>query len=110
MNKFLLSLVLLLGLNFTAQAEQKSRRELRGDKHYFVYSFDKAIDLYKHAKHLTIEGQRRLAKSYANLEQNIAAEAAYARLVGLPDGNFPEDKYNYAMILKKNGKDEQSKV
>lgn len=109
MNKLLLALLFLFGTSFTAAAEEKSRKEIRGDKHYFVYSFEKAIDSYKHAKHLTVEGQRRLAKSYACLEQNSAAENAYSILVAMA-GSHPEDYYSYAMVLKKNGKTEQSSM
>lgn len=107
MNKLLLSLILILGFGFTASADPKSRRELRGDKHFFVYRFEKAIDAYTHTKSLTTEGQRRLAKSYWNLGQHEQAESAYARLVNCTDCTG-EDFYSYAMILKANGKIDQS--
>lgn len=107
MNKLLLSLLLIFGLGFTASADPKSRKELRGDKHFFVYRFEKAIDAYTHTKNLSTEGQRRLAKSYYNLGQHAQAEAAYARLVTCTDCTG-DDFYCYAMILKANGKIDQS--
>jgi len=108
MNKLLLSLLLIFGLGFTASADPKSRKELRGDKQFFVYRFEKAIDAYTHTKELTVEGQRRLAKSYSNLGLNTESESAYARLVSNTDGTTSDDYYNYAMILKANNKTDQS--
>lgn len=107
MNKLLLTLLLITGLGFTASADPKSRKELRGDKQFFVYRFEKAIDAYTHTKTLTTEGQRRLAKSYNNLGQNVQAEAAYARLVTCADCTG-DDYYSYAMVLKANNKLDQS--
>lgn len=109
MNKLLLSLILILGLGFTASADPKSRRELRGDKQFFVYRFEKAIDAYTRVKTLTTEGQRRLATSYRNIGQNAQAEAAYARLVTCSDCTG-DDYYDYAMMLKANGKTDQSDI
>jgi len=86
----------------------KSNREKRGDKYFFVYSFDKAIESYTSTKELTIEGQRRLAASYDNMHQNMLSEAAYLELINFPEGVLPEDYYNYAMILKTNGKYNES--
>ena len=108
MNKLLLTLALILGFGLSAFADPKSRKELRGDKQFFVYRFEKAIDSYSHAKNLSIEGQRRLATSYSNLGQNQQAEITYARLAGNTDGSNSNDYYNYAMILKQNGKQDQS--
>ena len=106
-NIFLLTIV-FIGIGVNAFAEEKSSRELKGDKYFFVYSFDKAIDSYTRAKQLTVEGQRRLAESYVNLEQNLLSEQAYFTLTSKSEGVLAEDHYNYAMLLKKNGKIEES--
>ncbi|MDO9186465.1 MAG: OmpA family protein [Bacteroidia bacterium] len=110
MKKIYIPLIVLIGMGFTATAQKKSSKEKRGDKYAFSYTFDKAIESYNKAKNLTPEGQRHLAESYANMNQNVEAEAAYATLVARSEGVIPEDYYNYAMILKTNSKyDEANK-
>ena len=91
-------------------AQKKSKDELKGDQYTFIYSFDKAIIAYTHAKHLSLQGQRRLADGYHKMDQNIQSEEIYATMISAHEGCLPEDYYNYAMILKTNGKyDEASK-
>ncbi|MBI5539452.1 MAG: OmpA family protein [Bacteroidia bacterium] len=87
---------------------EKSHKELKGDKQSFNYSYDKAIEKYTHTKNLSVEGQRRLAEAYHNTVQNIEAEIAYSKLINRNEELFPEDYYNYAMVLKANGKYEES--
>jgi len=106
--KLIFTLMLFIGLGFNAEAADKHRREIRGDKYFFVYSFEKAISWYTHAKTLTTEGQRRLAESYKNLNRYEEAEEAYAVLTERTDGVVPEDYYNYALVLRANGKYDQS--
>jgi outer membrane protein OmpA-like peptidoglycan-associated protein len=110
MKKLFIPLILFIGISINATAQEKSTKELKGDKYAFRYSFEKAIDSYSRAKQLTPEGQRKLAESYYNLNQNIESEAAYSKLISAQTGLIPEDYYNYAMVLKTNGKyDEYSK-
>src|ERR1019366_1341061 len=104
MKKVLLSVIILMGIGMNAFAQKKSCKEKRGDKYYFVYSFVKAIDSYTHAKNLSLEGQRKLAKSYSDLNDNVSAEGVYSKLTGTPGGNLPMDDYNYARVLQANGK------
>ncbi|KJS05023.1 MAG: hypothetical protein VR77_09700 [Flavobacteriales bacterium BRH_c54] len=106
-NLFIL-VIALLGFGINAFAEDKSNREIKGDKHFFVYSFDKAIDYYSNTKDLTVEGHRRLAESHRNLEQNLDAERVYSILIEKNTDLLPEDYYQYAMVLKINGKQEAS--
>ena len=106
-NLFIL-LIAILGFGINIFAEDKSNREIKGDKHFFVYSFDKAIDYYSNTKNLTVEGHRRLAESHRNLEQNLDAERAYSILIEKKTDLLPEDYYQYAMVLKINGKQEAS--
>jgi len=49
-----------------------------------------------------------LALSYHNMGQNIQSEAAYSKLISAQEGILPEDYYNYAMVLKTDGKYEES--
>ncbi|MDI1353295.1 MAG: OmpA family protein [bacterium] len=100
----------LIRLNSAAQQETKSRKELRGDKYAFVYSFDKAIHIYKHVHHLTVDGKRNLARSYYNINQFTNAEAAYANLVKDTFQIKPNDYYVYAMALKSNAKYSEAEV
>lgn len=91
-----------------AIAEEKSAKELKGDKYYFVYSFDKAIDVYSKEKELSVKGQRNLAKSYFNMNQNIKSEETYFKIITEAIGVEPTDYYNYAMVLKADGKYDES--
>ncbi len=89
-------------------AQEKSNKELTGDKYSFDYSYNKAISSYNHTKLLSLEGQRSLALAYHNMNKNTEAEAAYSKLMTATTGLLPEDYYNYAMVLKINGKYEEA--
>lgn len=108
MKKLYIPIILFIGIGINVTAQEKSTKEIRGDKYAFNYSFDKAIDFYTHAKHLSVEGQRKLALSYHNMNQNIQSEEAYSVLINSPAGVLPEDYYNYAMVLKTNGKNDEA--
>lgn len=108
MKNIFISFIVLFGFIFNGYSLEKSNRELKGDKHYFVYAFDKAIDMYRRTKDLTVEGQRRLAISYRNMGNNPKSEEVYAKLLAAPSGVIAEDHYNYAMVLKNSGKYDES--
>jgi outer membrane protein OmpA-like peptidoglycan-associated protein len=108
MKKIFIPVFLLLGIGINVTAQVKSSEELKGDKYSFVYSFDKAIESYNHAKQLTLDGQRKLAEAYHKTDLNIKAEEAYEKLMKESQGLIPEDYFNYAMVLKTNGKYEES--
>jgi outer membrane protein OmpA-like peptidoglycan-associated protein len=108
MKTIFITLLLFAGIGLTAGTQVKSRKELKGDKCFFIYAFEKAIDAYSHTKNLTTEGQRHLAESYHNIRRNAESECAYKKLVSLSEGVIPEDYYDYAMVLKNNGKIEES--
>jgi outer membrane protein OmpA-like peptidoglycan-associated protein len=108
MKKLVIPILLFIGIGLTSFTEDKSKKELRGDKYFTTYAFDKAIEIYSHTKHLSTDGQRHLAMSYHLLNQNVKAEIAYAKLTNETTGVLPEDYYSYAMILKGNGKFEES--
>ena len=55
MKNIFILIIAFIGFGINATAEEKSSRELKGDKHYFVYSFDKAIDWYNSSKKLSVE-------------------------------------------------------
>jgi len=108
MKKLFIPTIIFIGLTVNGFAQEKSKKEKQGDKYYFVYSFNKAIDCYTHAKHLSVDGQRKLAKSYQDENKDTLAEIAYSKLLITAGGNLPEDYYDYAMILKDNGKYQES--
>lgn len=98
----------LFCISFSVKAQEKSYEEKRGDKYVFSFSYQKAIESYNRAKELSSDGQRNLAESYNKVDSNKQAESAYATLVALPSGLVAEDYYKYAMVLKMNGKFEES--
>jgi outer membrane protein OmpA-like peptidoglycan-associated protein len=53
---------------------------------------------------LTTGGQRNLAENYSHIGQNVQSEAAYLKLITDGKDILPEDYYNYAMVLKSNGR------
>ncbi len=108
MNKLFIPLFMLIGINGSIHAQEKSHKELKGDRYAFTYSYQKAIDTYKHTKHLTLDGQRNLAMSYHKTGQNVLAESAYAQLLSEVSIPVAEDYYNYATVLKMNGKYDES--
>lgn len=108
MRSLIIIISLCIAASTSAFAFEKSSKEISGDKFYFIYAFDKAISSYKGAKELSTEGKRRLAKSYFNMEEYVKSELAYSVLVNATEGNVSEDFYNYAMILKCNGKYDES--
>ena len=96
--------ILFIGLSVNGIAQEKPNKEKRGDTYYFVYSFNKAIDCYTHTKNLSIDGQRKLAKSYQSEKKDSLAEITYSKIINTTVGNLPDDYYNYAMVLAGNSK------
>jgi len=108
MKKIFIYAISFIGLSINAFAQEESGKEKKGDEYYFIYAYNKAIDEYTHTKNLSIEGHRKLAKSYQNENKDSLAEITYAKLISLPGGGLPEDYYDYAMILKDNCKYQES--
>ena len=104
MKKITIALYLCVLVNVSGFAQGKSRHEMKGDRYAFLYDFDGAIDAYEKANHLTSNGQRSLASSYHKIGLNSNAEEAYAVLYKSKTVLSPEDYYNYALVLRMNGK------
>ena len=100
MKKILLSIVVLIGISLSAFAQEKSSKEKKGDKFYFIHAYDNAINKYSRTKNLTVPGQRNLAESYRILKENEKSEETYAKLINVGHELNAEDYYNYAMVLK----------
>jgi outer membrane protein OmpA-like peptidoglycan-associated protein len=86
-----------------ATAQEKTSKEIKGDAYYFVYDFEKAINKYESTK-LTEEGQRKYAAALQKMERFEEAEVQYAVLVDSESNRVAEDYFNYASVLKSNGK------
>lgn len=110
MKKLFTPIILLIAICLHATAQEKSHKEMQGDKFAFRYSYEKAIESYNQAKMLTIEGQRHLAEAYRKLDKNAESELVYEKLIIQSDGVLPVDYFNYAMVLKSNGRYQQSAV
>ena len=110
MKKLFIPIILLIAICIDATAQEKSHKEMQGDKFDFRYLYVKAIESYNASKTLTVEGQRHLAEAYRKLDQNSESELVYEKLIKQSDGVLPVDFFNYAMILKSNGKYQQSAV
>ena len=104
--------LLLVGLIFSIVATsfaQKTGKETKGDKYFNKYSFSKAIEKYKAVDGLTLEGQRNLAESYKNTNQNDLSASVYAGFINQAEAKS-EDFYNYASVLRMEGKYDESNV
>ncbi|MFN3445499.1 MAG: hypothetical protein ACK44D_07155, partial [Bacteroidia bacterium] len=75
MKKIFTTIMLLVSISFVAQSQEKSAKEIRGDKYVFNYSYNKAIRMYNKVTPLSIGAMRNLAKSYSSLDSNVQAEA-----------------------------------
>lgn len=105
-----MSLLVLMIISLSAFAQEKSSREIRGDKFFFIYNYDRAIDLYSRAKNLTVAGQRKLAECYKIMGQDNKLEKVYNILLSDENKLIAEDHFNYAMLLKKGDKYSESDV
>jgi outer membrane protein OmpA-like peptidoglycan-associated protein len=88
---------------------QKSNRERRGDAYYEVFSYYDAIQHYSRVNDITPEGKLRLAESYRKTGQYLLAERVYEGVVN-SEFSTPEDLFNYASILRINGKYAESNL
>jgi outer membrane protein OmpA-like peptidoglycan-associated protein len=88
-------------LNVTAQ--EKTKKESRGDAFNFLNNFEKAIGNYE-ATMLTEEGLRKYAIALQKAERYLEAEIQFANLVNSSKGKVPEDYFRYATSLKQNEK------
>ncbi len=119
--KLIISILLLLGVSVQVNAQKsslnkqndnqdKTSKELLGDKYAFSYSYEKAITTYSNTKDLTLDGKRNLAMSYQKMDMFKQADSMYLTFINSSAGIIPEDYYNYAQVLKKESKITQSDV
>lgn len=108
MKKIFIPILAFIFICFNVSAQKKTNKERLGDKYAFSYSYSKAIKFYSKAKQLTFDGQRQLAECYHKVDSNIQSELSYTILFASVGEVLPEDYFNYAMVLKINGKYDES--
>jgi hypothetical protein len=104
MKTLLLLLIVCIAFSLNLIAQEKSGKEIKGERYSFNYSYDRAIKSFATSKNLSVDGQRALAESYHKTDQNMLAEETYSKMIGEGFEIIPEDYYNYAKVLKINGK------
>jgi hypothetical protein len=110
MKNLIILIIACTVFSFNLSAQQKSYRETRADKFAYNYSYDRVIKTLSGRTNLSVEGQRNLAVSYHKMDQNTESEKLYSKLITNGIGIVAEDYYNYAMVLKMNGKNEASNI
>lgn len=96
-------LLLFLVLSTIVALGQKSSKEIKADQLFRAFSYDKAILKYSAVKDLSVEGKRNLAEAYFKQNDFINAESSYVNLMQTNATNA-EDLFNYAYVLRRNGK------
>jgi outer membrane protein OmpA-like peptidoglycan-associated protein len=86
---------------------QKTPKEIKGDKYYERFSFSQAIENYSAVDGLSIEGNRRLAKSYINAGNYPESKVVFERYINSSDATA-DDYFEYAMVLRLNGNYDES--
>ena len=109
MKKIYFYILIVVFCPFTLIIGQKNLKELKGDKFYKEYSYTDAIKKYTSAGSLTVDGFRKLAESYRNIGDFDGAEESYNAFINKSKAT-PEDWFNYALVLKTNGKYDEANV
>lgn len=102
-------LLLFLSLATLIVLGQKSAKEIKADKLFKAFSYERAIVKYSAIKDLSIEGKRNLAEAYIKQNDFVKAEEAYVNLMQ-SNQRASEDLFNYAYVLRRNGKYADSDV
>lgn len=110
MKNFIILIIACVVISFNLSAQQKSYREKRADKFALTYSYDRVIKTLSGKTNLSVDGQRILAESYHKMDQNEKSEEVYAKMMSEGLEIEVEDYYNYAMVLKMNGKYDASNL
>ena len=99
MKKYIIIAAFLLPISVLAQTPSVKK----ADKAFKSFSYPKVIEKLEGKKDISTNAVRELAASYAFVGQYAKAEETYARLSAAPD-KIPTDLYDYAQVLKMNGK------
>ena len=99
--KNIFAYLFLIIISFTATAQKG--KEIKGNKYYEIYSFEKAIEKLEEISEKTTDINRKLADSYFRVGNLEESESYYALVVSATD-KIPEDVYQYAYVLEMNKK------
>ncbi|WP_242926058.1 OmpA family protein [Pontibacter vulgaris] len=105
---FCLLIAAMLGLAPAAQAQSELRK---ANKHYENYEFALALEQYQVAvtkRKPDLQTAQRIADAYRLTRRTQEAENWYAKVVAMPDRN-PVNLYQYAEMLRSNGKYKEAK-
>ena len=104
-----LALIMMVVGHSASTWAQISAQERRADRHFETFSYPEAIEYYLRVDALSTQGQRRLAESYKKTNQFVEAERIYEAFIQSEDATS-EDLYNYASVLRANGKYAESNL
>lgn len=94
----------LISLSFSMLVGQtKSAKEIKGDAYFFSYNYEKALTCYG-ATNLSENGMRSYAAALVKTNRTLDAERQYVLLIDKFNKIHSDDYYNYANVLRINGK------
>lgn len=93
-------LLALLSFSFLGYAQDEFKK---ANKLYDGYSYSQAIEEFEPIENKSVDIKRKLAESYNYVGNTVKSETYYAEVV-VSSEKTPEDYYNYASTLSKNGK------
>src|SRR5699024_626249 len=99
---YLTGLCMFAALTLTAQSRDTRKADEHFDKLEYVAAAEDYVDIVEDGD-ATPYVYKRLARTYFNLNNTKEAERYYA-IVVTQENAEPEDFYNYAQMLKANGK------
>ena len=88
---------------FSLSAISQNAKEIKGQKHFDSYSYEKAIDKLEQITDKSTDVNRQLANSYFKTGDLEKSEEYYSSVVNATD-NMPSDLYSYASVLEMNKK------
>ncbi len=84
-----------------------SQNNPKAVKHFQNFAYPKVVETLSNAKTLALDNKRQLAYSYALAGNYLKAEELWKGIVS-ENSKSPSDIYEYAQVLKSNGKYEES--
>lgn len=107
--KTVLLILTLAFVSATSFAQDASAKAKKANAAFESFAYDRAIERYNELGSSTIDLMRKEALSYWKVHNTVAAEPIMKDIV-LTDGYSAYDIYNYAVILRANGKYEESET
>ena len=96
-------------LSVSTFAQDAKGKTKKANAAFESFAYDRAIERYDELGSSTIDVMRKEALSYWRLNNTEEAELLFKDIV-IAEGHNAEDELNYALILRSNGKYEESEV